>query len=119
MAFELTCRQLPTADPGVCRVRIHGTCLAELALTPEWRTFHFAAPADLVQAGVNWLEIDWPPELPDGEQDLLSIAREREQGRQVPLLPVFAEISSLRARTATSTRSDSGFSRAPNDANHF
>lgn len=78
-------------------MRINGTCVAYPPLTPTWSTLHFSAPADLVQSGVNWLEIDWPLDLPDSKQEIEHIAVEHEHGRIVPLLPVFAEISSLRA----------------------
>jgi hypothetical protein len=97
VAFALTCRRKGADGPGECRVRINGTCVAHRPLTPAWSNLHFSAPTDLVQSGVNWLEIDWPLDLPDGEQEIEHIALEHEQGRIVPLLPVFAEISSLSA----------------------
>jgi len=97
VSFVLNCRRTGATAPGECQVRINGTCLARLPLTAEWSTFHFSAPGDLVQSGVNWLEIDWPLDLPDGEEEIEHIAREHEHGRFVPLLPIFAEISFLSA----------------------
>ncbi|MFL6261288.1 MAG: hypothetical protein ACJ76Y_16440 [Thermoanaerobaculia bacterium] len=97
VAFTLNCRRTGAAAPGECHVRINGTCVTRLPLTSEWRTLCFSAPANLVQSGVNWLEIDWPTDLPDGEGEIEHIAREYEHGRTVPLLPAFAEISVLTA----------------------
>ncbi len=97
VAFALTCRRTGATAPGQCRVQINGTCVAWLPLTPEWSTLRFHAPSDLVQSGVNWLEIDWPLELSDGEEEIGYVAREHEHGHFVPLLPVFAEIFSLSA----------------------
>jgi hypothetical protein len=97
VAFELNCRRMGATDPGECQVRINGTCVIRLPLTPEWSTLRFSAPGNLVQSGVNWLEIDWPIDLPGGEEEIEHIAREHEHGRIVPLLPTFAEISFLTA----------------------
>lgn len=97
VAFALTCRRRVADGPGECRVRINGTCVAHRPLTPAWSTLYFSAPAHLVQSGVNWLEIDWPLDLPGGEEEIEHIALEHEHGRLIPLLPVFAEISSLSA----------------------
>jgi hypothetical protein len=96
-AFVLTCRRRGAALTGEFQVRINGTPLAAFPLTAEWSTFHLTAPSGLVQSGVNWLEIGWPLELPACEEEIEHIAREHEHGRFVPLLPVFAEISSLTA----------------------
>lgn len=96
-AFVLTCRQSGAAPAGELQVRINGTTVAELPLAVEWSTFRFTAASALVRSGVNWLEIGWPLELPGGEGEIEHIAREHEHGRYVPLLPVFAEISSLTA----------------------
>lgn len=95
--FTLNCRRTGAADPGECQVRINDTCVTRLPLTHEWSTFRFSAPANLVRSGVNWLEIDWPLDLPSGEDEIEYVAREHEHGRFVPLLPVFAEISVLTA----------------------
>jgi hypothetical protein len=97
VSFELTCRRTDAADPGECELRINGTRVARLPLTPEWSTLRFSAPADLVQAGVNWLEIHWPLDPPGGAEAIERIALDHEMGRFIPLLPVFAEISSLSA----------------------
>lgn len=97
VAFELNCRGTGATDPGECQVRINGTCLIRLPLTPEWSTLRFSAPGDLVQSGVNWLEIDWPIDLPGGEEEIEHITCEYEHGRIIPLLPSFAEISFLTA----------------------
>jgi hypothetical protein len=50
-----------------------------------------------VRSGVNWIEIDWPLDLPAGEDEVEHISLEYEQGRVLPLLPVFAEILALSA----------------------
>lgn len=97
VVFVVNCRRMGAADPGECQVRINGTCVIRLPLTSEWSTLRFSAPGNLVQSGVNWLEIDWPIDLPGGEEEIEYIAREHEHGRFVPLLPVFAEISFLSA----------------------
>jgi hypothetical protein len=97
VTFEITCRRPPSRDLGACHLRVNGSPIAQLALTPDWSTHRCSAPAGLAQAGVNWLEIDWPLDLPTGEQELEHIAREHELGRLVPLLPVFGEVFSLRA----------------------
>jgi hypothetical protein len=97
VAFVLNCRRMGAIDPGECQVRINGTCVIRLPLTREWSTLRFSAPGNLVQSGVNWLEIDWPIDLPAGEEEIEHIAREDEHGRIVPLLPLFAEISLLTA----------------------
>lgn len=97
VAFTLDCRRAGAADPGECQVRINGTAVTRLPVTAEWSTLHFSAPADLVQSGVNWLEIDWPTDLPDGNEEVEHVAREHEHGRILPLLPVFAEIAVLTA----------------------
>ncbi|HKH46764.1 MAG TPA: hypothetical protein VKM72_19065 [Thermoanaerobaculia bacterium] len=97
VAFALTCRQTGAEGPGECQVRINGTCLAHRPLSATWSTLHFSAPTELVQSGVNWLEIHWPFDLPASEEEIKHIAVEHEHGRMVPLLPVFAEISSLSA----------------------
>lgn len=93
--FTLNCRQRGGTNPGECQVRINGTCVIRLPLTHEWNTLRFSAPGNLVQSGVNWLEIEWPVNLQDGEEEIGHIAREYELGRFVPLLPTFAEISFL------------------------
>ncbi len=97
VAFELNCRRPAAAGPGECQVRINGTSVARLPLTNEWTTQRFSAPASGVRSGVNLLEIDWPTDLPGGTEEIEHVAREHEHGRTVPLLPVFAEISSLTA----------------------
>ncbi len=97
VAFALTCRRMGADSPGECQVRINGTCVAHRPLSATWSTLLFNAPADLVQSGVNWLEIHWPLDLPAGEEEIEHIALEHEHGRLIPLLPVFAEISSLSA----------------------
>ncbi len=97
VAFALTCRRTGASGPGECQVWINGTCVAERPLTPAWGTLRFSAPAHLVQSGVNWLEIQWPLDLPDGQEEIEHIAVEHEHGRLVPLLPVLVEISSLSA----------------------
>jgi hypothetical protein len=97
VAFVLNCRRMGATDPGECQVRINGTCVVCLPLTSDWSTLCFSAPGNLVQSGVNWLEIDWPIDLPGGEEEIEYIAREHEHGRFVPLLPAFAEISFLSA----------------------
>ncbi|HKI03016.1 MAG TPA: hypothetical protein VKK31_13655 [Thermoanaerobaculia bacterium] len=95
VSFELTCRQPNATGLGELHLKINGACMARFFLTPEWSTFRFIAPADLVQTGVNWLEIQWPLELSDGAEEVESIASNHERGRPIPLLPVFAEIFSL------------------------
>lgn len=95
VAFALNCRRMGAADPSECQVRINGTCVIRLPLASEWSTLRFSAPGNLVQSGVNWLEIDWPIDLPGGEQEIEHIAREHEHGRFVRMLPIFAEISFL------------------------
>ncbi len=97
VAFALNCRRMGVTNSGECQVRINGTCVIRLPLTSEWSTLRFNAPSNLVRSGVNWLEIDWPLDLPGGEEEIEHIAREHEHGRVVPLLPVFAEISFLTA----------------------
>jgi hypothetical protein len=97
VAFELNCRRMSTVGPGECNVRVNGACVTRLPLSSEWSTFRFSAPGNLVRSGVNWLEIDWPIDLPCGDEELEYIAREHEHGRNVPLLPIFAEISLLTA----------------------
>jgi hypothetical protein len=97
VVFALTCRRTGENGPGECQVRINGTCIAHRPLSATWSTLHFSAPADLVQNGVNWLEIHWPLDLPDDREEIEHIALEHEHGRLVPLLPVFAEIFSLSA----------------------
>lgn len=97
VSFELTCRRPYRRDSGACHLRVNGAPIARLSLTADWITHRCSARTGLVQAGVNWLEIDWPLDLPSGEQEIEHIAREHELGRLVPLLPVFGEISSLRA----------------------
>jgi hypothetical protein len=97
VTFVLNCRRMGATDPGECQVRINDTCAIRLPLSSDWSTFRFSAPSYLVQSGVNWLEIDWPIDLPSGEEEIEYVAREHEHGRFVPLLPVFAEISFLTA----------------------
>jgi hypothetical protein len=97
VAFTLTCRRAGSADSGESQVWINGIHVTDFPLTPEWSTLRFTASADLVESGVNWLEIYWPLDLPDSQEQLESIAPEHEQDRWIPLLPVFAEISSLSA----------------------
>jgi hypothetical protein len=97
VSFVLTCRRTGASSPGECQVWINGTRAAQCPLSPEWSTLRFNAPAHLVQSGVNWLEIHWPLDLPNSKEEIEHIAAEHEQGRLVPLLPVFAEISSLSA----------------------
>jgi hypothetical protein len=97
VTFTLNCRRTGATGPGECQVRINGTCVIPLPLTHEWSTFHFSASSNLVRSGVNWLEIEWPIDLPDGKEKIEHIAREHEHGRLFPLLPAFAEISSLTA----------------------
>ncbi len=97
VAFELNCRRTGADGPGECEVRINGTPVTRLSLAPEWSTFHFSAPGNLVRSGVNWLEIDWPLDLPRGEEEIEHVAGEHEHGRFVSLLPAFAEISVLTA----------------------
>jgi hypothetical protein len=96
-AFVLTCRQSGTAPAGELQARINGAALTGFPLTADWSTCRFTAPSGLVRSGVNWLEINWPLELPGGEEEIEHIASEHEHGRYVPLLPVFAEISCLSA----------------------
>ena len=97
VAFAINCRRIRGAASGECQVRINGTCVTRLLITPEWSTLRFSVPGDLVQSGVNWLEIDWPIDLSGGEDEIEHIAREYEHGRTTPLLPAFAEISLLTA----------------------
>ena len=95
--FVLTCRRSGVSADAVLQVRINGTPAASFPLRAEWSVYRFTAPSGLVQSGVNWLEFGWPLELPGCEDEIEHIAREHEHGRYIPLLPVFAEISSLTA----------------------
>lgn len=97
VTFEINCRRTGAAEPGECQVRINGACATRLPLTSEWSTLRFSVPGNLVKSGVNWLEIDWPLDLPAGGEEIEHIAREHEHGRIVPLQPLFAEISLLTA----------------------
>jgi hypothetical protein len=103
VVFEITCRRPPAtppakpADPAECPLLVNGVPAGQLSLIAEWRTSRWSVPADLVKTGVNWLEIRWPIELPGGEEAIRRAALDLEQSRSLTLLPVFAEISSLRA----------------------
>jgi hypothetical protein len=97
VVFELNCRRMRATGPGECEVRINGNCVIRLPLTTEWSTFRFSAPGNLVQSGVNWLEINWPLDLSCGGEEIEHIAREHEHRRIHPLRPIFAEISLLTA----------------------
>jgi hypothetical protein len=97
VTFELTCRRGDASGLGEFQVWINGIPVAQLSFDSEWSTHRFRAPADLVRVGVNWLELHWPLDLSKGEEAIEHVAREFEYDRLVPLLPVFAELSSLRA----------------------
>lgn len=97
VVFELTCRRADATGPDACHLVVNGAPVAQFSLTPEWSTYRFSAPADLVRGGVNWLEIHWPSDFSGGERSVENIAFDHEHGRPVPLLPVFAEIFSLNA----------------------
>jgi hypothetical protein len=97
VTFELTCRRGDASGPAEFQVLVNGAPVAHLSFGPEWSTQRFHAPADLVRLGANWLEIHWPLDLSKGAEAIEHIARELEHDRVVPLQPVFAELSSLRA----------------------
>ncbi len=97
VTFELTCRRGDASGPAEFQALVNGAPVAHLSFGPKWSTQRFHAPADMVRPGVNWLEIHWPVDLSKGAEAIEHIARELEHDRVVPLRPVFAELSSLRA----------------------
>ena len=94
--FALTLK-VPDARPKqMIAVRLNGDLLIEIPATEHWNTTTFSAPARLVRAGLNQVEIHWPMPAWSGEKHKERVSERLEVGELVEITPMFGLIHSFR-----------------------
>ncbi len=84
-------------------LRLNGSLVAEVAATDRWTTTTCTAPAGLVHAGVNQVEIDWPMPVWSNEKQKEHVADCLEAGRLTEITPLFGLIHSFRVSTGSAS----------------
>ena len=89
--------KVPDAAPDqTIALRINGAPLSELPATKHWATTTVTAPANLLHAGLNEVEICWPMTAWSREKQREHIAESLEAGEPAEVTPIFGLIHSLR-----------------------
>ena len=96
LQFSLTTKVPHASAEQTISLRVNGTLVTELAATDRWTTSTCTAPARLVHAGVNQVEIHWPMPAWSDEQQKAHVADCLEAGEVFEITPMFGLIHSFR-----------------------
>jgi hypothetical protein len=77
-------------------VRVNGGLVAEIAATERWATTTCSVPVELVQPGINQVEIDWPMPVWSDEKQKKHVADCLEAAELVEITPIFGLVHSFR-----------------------
>jgi hypothetical protein len=94
--FALTIKAPDVRPDQVISIRLNGLLLIEIPATARWSTSRFSAPAPLIRAGLNQIEIHWPMSAWSGETHREHVAECLEAGETVEITPMFGLIHSFR-----------------------
>jgi hypothetical protein len=94
--FALTMKVPDVRPDQTISLRLNGVLVIEIPATARWNTSRFSAPARLVRAGLNQIEIHWPMSAWSGEKHKEHVAESLEAGEVVEITPMFGLIHSLR-----------------------
>lgn len=94
--FALTMKAPDVRPDQTISLRLNGVLLIEIPATARWNTSRFSAPARLVRAGLNQIEIHWPMSAWSGETHKEHVAECLEAGDTVEISPMFGLIHSFR-----------------------
>jgi len=94
--FAVTMKVPESRPDQTISLRLNGALLIEIPATERWNTSRFTAPARLVRAGLNQLEIRWPMSAWSGDQHAERVAELVEVGEAVEVTPMFGFIHSFR-----------------------
>jgi hypothetical protein len=108
----LTCRRHSSAGASTA-ISVNGQVVAEIHVTPAWRTWNIPIPAQTLDRVVNTLAIRWPNVPTPAKEVLEEAAGQMERGQSLTLWPIFGEIHALRASITSQARSSTGVSPAP------
>jgi hypothetical protein len=97
--FSVTLKVPNASANQMISIRLNGSVVAEVPASDRWTTTACSAPARLVHAGVNQVEIDWPMPVWSGEQQRERVADSLEAGEMVEITPMFGLIHSFRVAT--------------------
>ncbi|HET6978729.1 MAG TPA: hypothetical protein VFI24_20525 [Pyrinomonadaceae bacterium] len=100
--FSVTMKVLHGSAQQTISLRLNGNVVAEIAATDHWATTTCSAPAELVHAGVNQVEIEWPMPVWSAEKQRERVADSLESGELVEITPMFGLIHSFRVSTERS-----------------
>ena len=92
----LTCRRHPSGDMPTT-ILVNGEAVAEIQVTPHWRTWRIPLPSQTMNRPVNTLAIRWPDVPIPAKEVLEQAADEMERGQTPTIWPIFGEIHALRA----------------------
>jgi hypothetical protein len=94
--FEVTLKAPDARPDQTISLRLNGALLIEIPASTRWNTARFSAPARLVHAGLNQIEIHWPMSAWSGEKQTERVAELLEIGEAVEITPMFGFIHSFR-----------------------
>ena len=94
--FALTMKVPNVSAEQTISLRLNGTPVAEIQATDRWTTATFSAPAQLVQPGLNQVEIGWPLPVWSVEKQKERVAECLEAGEVVEITPMFGLVHSFR-----------------------
>lgn len=94
--FSITMKVPHVSANQTISLRLNGTLVAELAAADSWTTATCCAPAELVQHGLNQVEIDWPMPVWSDEKQKERVAECLEAGEVAEVTPMFGLIHSFR-----------------------
>ena len=98
--FSVTLKVPNVSANETITLRLNGTPVAEIAVTDRWTTSTCIAPAMLVHAGLNQVEIGWPMPVWSHEKQKAHVADRLEAGELVEITPMFGLIHSFRVSAA-------------------
>lgn len=94
--FALTMKVPNVSAEQTISLRLNGTPVAEIPASDRWTTTAFSAPAQLVQPGLNQVEIGWPLPVWSVEEQKERVAECLEAGEVVEITPMFGLVHSFR-----------------------
>jgi hypothetical protein len=94
--FALTVKAPGASPDQTISLRLNGGSLAEIPVTAGWTTSTFSAPATLLHAGLNQIEIRWPMPTWSREEWTAHVAECLDAGESVEITPIFGLIHSFR-----------------------
>jgi len=96
LKFAITIKVPAVKSDQTISLRLNGNLVAEFPATDRWATSTCSAPAGLVHAGLNQVEISWPMPVWSGEKQRAHVADCLEAGELVEVTPMFGLVHSFR-----------------------